>query len=497
MAKRVIFEPSRALAEFRLLPGLTMPESTTGTISLQTHLVRSPRGGCIDLKIPLVAAAMQSVSGVEMGIALAREGGVAFLYSSQAIEQQASMVKKVKQYKAGFVKPLTVPPTTRISDLARLIRERGFSTFPVVDERGVLLGLITKNDFAEFAHRELEVSQRMIPVSQLVVGVNVTSLRQANEILVDSHQGVLPIVDGESRLRHLVFRKDIDDHLKHPNELVDERKRLLAAAAINTHDFSDRVPALVEAGVDLVAIDSSDGHSFYQKACMDWLSARHPDLPVIAGNIVTSEGFRYLAEAGAGAIKIGMGGGSICITQEQKGTGRGLGTAILEVAGERDRYYQETGRYLPLIADGGIVHAKDMSMALALGADSVMLGRYFARMDESPTEKVVINSRVMKPYWGEGSARAQQWRSERYGQTLFAEGVEGYVEYAGPLHGNLPETLAKIRSTMSSCGAGTIEELHRRAEVEVVSSLSIREGQVHDIFLPPTDQSYFSKSWGQ
>ncbi len=496
MAKKIILEPSRALAEFRLLPGFTSPDAVGEKVSLETPLVNRPDGSPMNINIPMVAAAMQAVSGARMGIELARQGAVAFVFASQPVDQQAQMIRKIKSHKAGFVKPHTISPDIKVEELHRIGKETGFSTFPVVDAEGRLVGLVTKNDFELSIHGNLPVRERMVPRASLRVGVDISNLRQANEILMESHQPVLPIVDSVDRLLFLVFRKDIKNHLNNPLEVVDGGKRLLCAAAINTHDFMTRLPALVEAGVDLVTIDSSHGHSFFQGNALNWARSQFPRLPIIGGNIVTDEGFRFLVEAGAGAVKIGMGGGSICITQEEKGTGRGLGTAIIEVARERDRFFRETGRYIPLIADGGIVHSKDMAIALALGADSVMLGRYFARFDESPTEKIVINNRVMKPYWGEGSPRAREWRQGRYQQAKFSEGVEGYVEYAGKLRDNLDETLAKLRSSISTCGSATIREFHEKCVVEVVSGLSIREGQVHDIFLPPSESTFHSRSWG-
>jgi len=299
--------------------------------------------------------------------------------------------------------------------------------------------------------------------------------------LIDGHRAVLPIVDSEDRLLSLVFRKDIEDHLDNPDQIVDKSKRLIAAAAVNTHDFRDRVPALVESGVDILSIDSSDGFSSYQRDTIEWIRAQYPEIPVIGGNVITGSGFEYLADSGAGAIKVGMGGGSICITQEQKGTGRGLASAIIDVATTRDRYAEKTGNYIPVIADGGIVNSKDVVIALALGADVVMMGRYFARMDESPTTKLQINGRTMKPYWGEGSARAREWSPARYRHASFLEGVEGFVEYAGKLRDNLPQLLSKIKAAMASCGCANIGELHEKAKLELVSGLSIREGKVHDI----------------
>ncbi len=481
MAGNVEWNPSRTLMEFRLLPGLTTPETSIETISLTTPLVRCSSGASVGLHAPVLASAMQAVSGSRLAIELAKLGGSAVIFCSQPIESQAEMVRKIKSHKAGFVAPRTIPPSMTIRELEAVRRDAGFSTFPVVDDGGRLLGLITRRDYSALAHADLTVSQRMIPRDVLDVGEKVTDLEHANALLIDGHRAVLPIVDAEDRLLSLVFRKDIEDHLDNPDQIVDEHKRLIATAAINTHDYRDRVPALMEAGVDVLSIDSSDGHSTYQRDALAWIRETAEDVPVICGNVITGAGFEYLAASGAGAVKVGMGGGSICITQEQKGTGRGLASSIIDVVAARDRYADENGVYLPVIADGGIVTSKDIVIALALGADAVMMGRYFARMDESPTTKLQINGRTMKPYWGEGSARAREWSPARYRHAAFLEGVEGFVEYAGKLRDNLPELLSKVKAAMASCGCATIAELHENAQLELVSGLSIREGQVHDI----------------
>jgi IMP dehydrogenase len=318
----------------------------------------------------------------------------------------------------------------------------------------------------------------------LVVGTNINSLKTANNILMESHQSLLPILNDTFNLLYLVFRKDINDHLDNPYQAVDEKKRLLSVASINTHDFRERVPVLINAGADALAVDSSDGFTIFQKETLQWITENFPGVPVIGGNVVTAKGFRSLVESGASAVKVGMGSGSICITQEQKGTGRGLATAIIKTVEERNKYYGETGKYIPVVADGGIVNSKDIVIALALGADYVMMGRYFARMEESPTDKITINNRIMKPYWGEGSNRARDWKQQRYHQAKFIEGVEGFVEYAGKLKDNMEVTISKIKSTLSTCGVSNIKELHENSELELVSSLSIREGKVHDIFIP-------------
>ena len=497
MARRIILEPSRTLGEFRLLPRLTTEDATLEKVSLETRLAVHPGTGAeLRVNVPIMASAMQSVSGPRMGIELARLGGAAVIYCSQTTADQAEMVAAIKNYKAGFVVPVTVRPEDTIARVCEVKRRTGFNTFPVVDGAGVLQGLISRNDYDEHRHATRRVADRMVPRSRLEVGVDIVDLKTANELLLDSHHSVLPIVDGRDHLRHVVFKKDIQDHLDNPLQLVDARKRLVALAAINTHDYEERVPALVEAGVDGLSIDSSDGYSVFQQRCLDYLRTTCPDLPILAGNVITGDGFDFLAEHGAWAVKVGMGGGSICITQEQKGTGRGLASSLIDVCGARDRLMERTGRYVPVIADGGLFTAKDVVVALAIGADSVMMGRYFARMDESPTEKVTVRGRVMKPYWGEGSARAREWREARYHQLKFVEGVEGFVEYAGKVKDALDGTLSKIKASMSSCGCATIEALHATAELEVVSALSIREGDVHDIHMPGSDHQFGNRTWG-
>jgi len=416
-----------------------------------------------------------------MGIELARLGGVAVIYCSQPVADEAAMVAKIKAHKAGFVEPRTIAPETLLRDVDALRRTEGFSTFPVVDPAGRLLGLITRRDYDARIHGDVPARERMVPRAQLDVGIEIVDLEEANALLIEGHRSVLPIVDRSDRLLSLVFRKDIEDHLDNPDQVVDEKKRLVAVAAINTHDYHERVPALAEAGADVLVIDSSDGHTVFQRETLEWVRRRAPHLPVIGGNVITGEGFEYLVGSGAGAVKVGMGGGSICITQEQKGTGRGLATAVMKVVEARDRYEAKSGIHVPVIADGGIVNSKDVVVALALGADAVMMGRFFARMEESPTEAVRINDRVMKPYWGEGSARAREWSPARYRQAAFVEGVEGFVEYAGKLRDNLPLLASKVKAALSSCGCRTIEELHANAELELVSALAIREGKVHDI----------------
>ena len=269
--------------------------------------------------------------------------------------------------------------------------------------------------------------------------------------------------------------------------MLDEHKRYVVGAGINTRDYAERVPALVEAGADVLCIDSSEGFSEWQKRTIDFIRAKYGDtVKVGAGNVVDREGFLFLAKAGADFVKVGIGGGSICITREQKGIGRGQATAVIEVAKARDEYFKETGIYVPICSDGGIVQDYHMTLALAMGSDFIMLGRYFARFDESPTNKVNINGNYMKEYWGEGSARARNWQRYDLGgdkKLSFEEGVDSYVPYAGSLKDNVGLSLSKVRSTMCNCGALTIPELQEKAKLTLVSSVSIVEGGSHDVVL--------------
>ena len=295
----------------------------------------------------------------------------------------------------------------------------------------------------------------------------------------------MPVVDDNGRLVSLVFRKDYDEHKENPAELLDEHKRLLVGAGINTRDYKERVPALLEAGVDILCIDSSDGFSDWQADTLRWIRENFGDIPVGAGNVVDADGFRFLVEAGAAFVKVGIGGGSICITREQKGIGCGQASALIAVCEARDRYFEETGIYVPICSDGGIVYDYHMALALAMGADFLMLGRYFARFDESPTRVLIVNGSYVKEYWGEGSNRARNW--QRYdgesedGSMIFEEGVDSYVPYAGKLKDNLDQTMSKIKATMCSCGATRIPEFQEKARLVIVSPTSIVEGGAHDV----------------
>ena len=487
-------EPSHTFSEYLLVPGYSSAECVPANVTLKTPVVKFKRGEeCpLTMNVPMVSAVMQAVSGEQMGIGLAKEGGIAFIFVSQPVEQQAEMVRRVKNHKAGFV---TSDSNLRIgdtlADVLALKERSGHSTMAVTDDgtgTGRLLGLVTSRDYrVSRLDPATPVTDFMTPFEKLIYAPEGTSLKEANDIIWDRKLNALPIVSPDGHLVSFVFRKDYDSHKGNPLELLDGQKRYVVGAGINTRDYETRVPALVEAGVDVLVIDSSEGYSEWQARTLQWIRERYGDtVKVGAGNVVDGEGFRFLADAGADFVKIGIGGGSICITRETKGIGRGQATALIEVAAARDEYFRETGVYVPICSDGGIVHDYHMTLALAMGADFIMLGRYFARFDESPTNRVLVNGQYMKEYWGEGSNRARNWQRYDLGgaaKLSFEEGVDSYVTYAGPLKDNVAKSLYKVKSTMCNCGVVSIPELQEKARLTLVSSTSIVEGGYHDVVL--------------
>ena len=488
-------EPSHTFSEYLLVPGYTDEKCIPANVTLKTPLVKYRRGSeeCpLTMNIPLVSAIMQSVSDDRMAIALAKEGGISFIYGSQSIEDEAAMVARVKNYKAGFVvSDSNLTPDNTLADVLALAERNGHSTMAVTDDgtgTGRLLGIVTGRDYrVSRMSGDEKVASFMTPLGRLVTAPEGTSLKEANDIIWEHKLNSLPIVDKEGRLRHFVFRKDYAQHKENPNELLDSNKSYIVGAGINTLDYERRVPALIEAGADVLCIDSSEGYTVWQKKTLEFIRKNYGDrVKVGAGNVVDREGFLFLAECGADFVKIGIGGGSICITREQKGIGRGQASAVIEVAAARDEYYKKTGIYIPICSDGGIVHDYHMTLALAMGADFIMLGRYFARFEESPTQKIMINGQYVKEYWGEGSHRARNWQRYDLGgkaKLSFEEGVDSYVTYAGALHDNVEKSLYKVKSTMCNCGVTSIPELQERAKITLVSATSIVEGGYHDVRL--------------
>jgi IMP dehydrogenase len=500
MAK--IFEQeSRTFSEYLLVPNLTTEDNTPDKVDLSAPVAKYKKGqeeSRLKINIPMVSAVMQSVSDDGMAIALARCGGLSFVFQSQSIESQCEMIRKVKKYKAGIVESdSNLSPDDTLEKVLELHQKTGHGTAAVTEDgskTGKLLGLVTTRDYrVSRMSLDTKVAEFMTPIDKLVTAPEGTSLKEANDIIWDNKINQLPIVDKEGRLVGLVFRKDYDFHKANPNELLDAEKKLIVGAGINTRDYAERVPALIEAGADVLCLDSSDGFSVWQERALKWCKENYPDAIVGAGNVVDAEGFRFLADCGADFIKIGIGGGSICITREQKGIGCGQASAVLAVAEERDKYFKETGVYIPLCSDGGIVHDYHMALALAMGADFLMLGRYFARFDESPTRKLLVNGSYVKEYWGEGSNRARNW--QRYddggkgGKMAFEEGVDSYVPYAGSLKDGVETSLAKVKATMCSCGSSSIEEFQNKARLVVVSSTSIVEGGAHDVIQKENDRT--------
>ncbi|MGE5328808.1 MAG: IMP dehydrogenase [Deltaproteobacteria bacterium] len=489
-------EPSRTFSEYLLLPNLTTRKCTPDNIDMKTPIVKYRKGKEepeFNINIPICSAVMQSVSDHNMAIALARCGGISFIFGSQGIEEQAEMVTRVKKYKAGFVVSDTnLKPDDTLADVIRLKNKSGHSTMPVTENgtpKGKLLGIVTSRDYRmSRTSMDAKVKEFMTPFSELIYGTDDISLSEANDMIWEHKLNCMPIIDKNQNLKYLVFRKDYNEHKENPNELLDKNKRLIAGAGINTRDYRERVPALVRAGVDMLCIDSSDGFSEWQAETIQYIKKEfNNEVKVGAGNVVDKEGFLYLAEAGADFVKVGIGGGSICITREQKGIGRGQASSVIEVSAARDEYFKKTGFYIPICSDGGIVHDYHITLALAMGADFVMLGRYFARFDESPTRKIKIGGNFVKEYWGEGSNRARNWQRYDDGgeaaEMIFEEGVDSYVPYAGKLKDNVDVTISKIKSTMSNCGSRTIEELHQNARITLVSATSLVEGGAHDVIL--------------
>ena len=419
-------EPSRTFGEYLLVPGYSSSECVPTAVSLKTPLVKYRKGeeACpLEMNIPMVSAIMQSVSGEKLAIALAKQGGVSFIYGSQTIEQEADMVRRVKAYKKGFVtSDSNLPPEATLGDVLDLKTRTGHSTVAITDDgtaHGKLLGIVASRDYRlSRMTMDLKVTEFMTPLDKLVTAPASTSLHDCNDIIWDNKINSLPLVDEEGHLQYMVFRKDYDSHKENVNELLDENKSYIVGAGINTRDFAERVPALVEAGVDVLCIDSSEGFSEWQSRTIAWIRENYGDkVKVGAGNVVDREGFLFLAKA---------------------------------------------------------------------GADFVMLGRYFARFDESPTNKLRVGGNYVKEYWGEGSNRARNWQRYDLGgaqKLSFEEGVDSYVPYAGPLADGVQTTLYKVRSTMCNCGALSIPELQEKARLTVVSSTSIVEGGSHDVIL--------------
>jgi IMP dehydrogenase len=490
--------PSRTLQEYLILPNKIQSDMSTSDIDISSPLTKFREGEKPKIKMnaPVLSAAMQAVTGPKMAITMSIIGCAGVIYRSQPIQNQAAMVKEVKDAKAGFVIPDVFSPEDTIEEVQKHIGSRGYSTFPITangERNGPLVGYLTRKDFHTQKHSQLKVKDRMIALEQVAYAKEddvkdaegKLSLEKANEILIESRCGSLPIITNNGNLFRVVFRKDVDEYFKNPNQLVDSRKRYICGAAVGTFDYKERIPILVEAETDFLVIDTAQAYSDYVTDCLKFSKINYPNIPVIAGNIVTGKGFKFLAKGDADSVKIGMGSSMICVTQQQTGVGRGQATALIDVFEERERYYKENKVYIPICADGGIANPGDISIAFALGADYVMLGALLAGTEESNSEKITSSLTVedrqlqvfSKKYWGEGSIRAKSWMGSRYGQDVYPEGIERHVPYVGPASEHLGKILFQVRDSLKRAGYRSIRDVQLNSEVEAISPNALLEGR--------------------
>ncbi|MEN3271435.1 MAG: dehydrogenase [Actinomycetota bacterium] len=456
--------------------------------STATQLTRS-----ITLAIPLVSAAMDTVTEARLAIAMARHGGIGVIHRNLSIEDQAAEVDRVKRSEAGMIsEPVTVSPDASIADAMALMDHFHISGVPVTDPGGRLLGIITNRDLRFVTATHHPVSSAMT-AQPLVTAPEGTTLEQAQAILGQHRIEKLPIVDAEGLLSGLITVKDIQKKIAYPDATKDERGRLRAAAAVGASpDVMDRVAALVERGVDVLVVDTAHGHARSVIDTVAKVKANH-DVEVIAGNVATCEATIALLDAGADAVKVGIGPGSICTTRVIAGIGVPQITAIFDCA----QAARERG--VPIVADGGVQFSGDVAKALAAGADTVMLGNALAGVDESPGEIVVQQGERFKEYRGMGSMGAMQGRSfskDRYFQgsvesgKVVPEGIEGRVPYKGPLSNVLHQLVGGLRQAMGYCGARTVDDLQRDARFIRISPASLRESHPHDVVITKEAPNY-------
>lgn len=454
-------------------------------VDLTTRLTKK-----IKLNIPLMSAAMDTVTEAKFAIAIAREGGIGIIHKNMSIEEQKSEVDKVKRSENGvIVDPFFLSPENTLAEADALMGKYKISGVPIVDEDGKLLGILTNRDlrFEEDFSKKID---KVMTKENLITAPVGTNLEQAQEILRNHKVEKLPIVDENGKLKGLITIKDIEKSSRYPNSARDARGRLLVGAAIgDTADVLDRVSALVEAGVDVVCLDSAHGHSSRISAAVRKVKAAYPDLQVIAGNIATGEAARDLIEAGADAVKVGMGPGSICTTRVVAGIGVPQITAVSNV-------YDVAKKYdIPVIADGGIKYSGDITKAIAAGADVVMMGSIFAGCEESPGAIEIYQGRNYKVYRGMGSLAAMAVGSkDRYFQSdskkFVPEGVEGRVPYKGHASETIYQLLGGLRSGMGYCGTASIPLLKENGRFVKITSAGLRENHPHDIQITKEAPNY-------
>ncbi|HIF9247128.1 TPA: IMP dehydrogenase [Photobacterium damselae] len=470
---------------------LLVPAHSTvlpNTADLRTHLTKE-----ITLNIPMLSASMDTVTEGRLAIALAQEGGIGFIHKNMSIEQQAAQVRMVKKFEAGVVsEPVTVKPDNTIADVKRLTEENGFAGYPVVTDNNELIGIITGRDVRFVTDLSLKVMEVMTPKEKLASAKEGASREEVEAIMQKHRVEKVLLVDDSFRLKGMITAKDFQKAERKPNACKDERGRLRVGAAVGAGAGNEeRVQALVEAGVDVLLIDSSHGHSEGVLQRIRETHKQFPNLPIVGGNVATAEGARALIEAGVSAVKVGIGPGSICTTRIVTGVGVPQITAISEAASVADQYG------IPVIADGGIRYSGDLCKAIAAGASCVMVGSMFAGTEEAPGEVELYQGRAYKSYRGMGSLGAMsKGSSDRYFQSdnaadkLVPEGIEGRVAYKGHLKEIVHQQMGGLRSSMGLTGSATIEDLRTKAEFVRISGAGMKESHVHDVTITKEAPNY-------
>ncbi|MDI9611522.1 MAG: IMP dehydrogenase [Acidobacteriota bacterium] len=456
-------------------------------VEISTRLTRN-----ITLNIPLLSAAMDTVTDSRMAIAMAQQGGIGVIHKNMTVEKQAEEVDRVKRSESGMiVNPITMSPDQKIHEAVEAMKHYRISGLPITSG-GKLVGILTNRDLRFETRLNIKISELMTKENLITVPVG-TTLEEAESILHRHRVEKLPVVDSKYRLKGLITVKDIQKKIAYPNACKDRLGRLRVGAAIGaTGDFMDRAEALGKAGVDVIFIDTAHGHSARVIEAARMVKKRLPDIDLVAGNVATAEGTAALIKAGADAVKVGMGPGSICTTRIVSGAGVPQVTAIMECA----RAAHKSG--VPIIADGGIKFSGDISKALAAGGDSVMIGSLFAGTDESPGEVVLYQNRSYKVYRGMGSLEAMKAGSrDRYGQEgaffegkLVPEGIEGMVPFKGSVEVMIPQLTGGLRAGMGYCGCRSIEELQTKARFIRITSFGLRESHVHDVLVTKEAPNY-------
>jgi len=459
-------------------------------VSLETFLTRHIR-----IKIPIVSAAMDTVTESNLAIALAREGGIGIIHRALSLEKQAAEVDRVKKSESGIVlDPVTISPDQKLSEALRLMNQYRISGIPVT-RGGRLVGILTNRDIRFETRMGLKVSEVMTKENLITVAEK-TTLEEARKILHQHRIEKLPVVNDRFELKGLITIKDIEKNIQYPNACKDEKGRLRVGGAVGIGgDYKERVDALVKVGVDVIVVDTAHGHSSAVLETIQSTRKRYPDVELIGGNVATPEAVVDLIKAGADGVKVGVGPGSICTTRVVAGAGVPQLTAIAECAKAAQPFK------VPIIADGGIKFSGDITKAIAGGAHTVMIGGIFAGTDESPGESVLFQGRSYKVYRGMGSLGAmERGGKDRYFQEfepqskLVPEGIEGRVPYKGPLSGVVYQLIGGLRAGMGYCGCATIEELRQKARFIKLTQAGLRESHVHDVIITKEAPNY-RKEW--